>query len=45
MLFGINMIFQENHAFLPTPIKYVCTSTEGSMIRELCLQRDNDAFI
>ena len=24
---------------------YVCTSPEGSMIRELCLQRGNDDFI
>ena len=26
-------------------VKYVCTSPEGSMIRELCLQRGNDDFI
>ena len=26
-------------------VKYVCTSPEGFMIRELCLQRDNDDFI
>ena len=26
-------------------VKYVCTSPQGSMIRELCLQRDNDDFI
>ena len=26
-------------------VKYVCTSPEGAMIRELCLQRDNDDFI
>ena len=26
-------------------VKYVCTSPKGAMIRELCLQRDNDDFI
>ena len=26
-------------------VKYVCTSPKGSMIRELCFQRDNDDFI
>ena len=26
-------------------VKYVCTSPEGSMIRKLCLQRDNDDLI
>ena len=26
-------------------LKYVCTSPEGAMIRELCLQRDNDDLI
>ena len=25
-------------------VKYICISTEGAMIRELCLQRDNDDF-
>ena len=26
-------------------VKYVCTSQEDSMIRELCLKRDNDDLI
>ena len=26
-------------------VKYVCTSPKGAMIRELCLQRDNDVLI
>ena len=26
-------------------VKYVCTSPEGAMIREQCLQRDNEDFI
>ena len=38
----IGNILQYIHDFV---VKYVCTSPEGSMIRELCLQRDNDDLI
>ena len=52
----LNIRFQEIHDFYQIIMyyrifmvslsnNYVCTSPEGDMIRELCLQRDNDDFI
>ena len=54
-IFVINTIIQDIYVFLPIGnilqyiqnfiVKYVCTLPEGAMIRELCLQRDNDDLI
>ena len=38
----IGNILQYIHEFI---VKFVCTSPEGSMIRELCLQRHNGDLI